>query len=141
MLQQSGFNLVELMMVLVIVAILSAIAVPSYQHIVDKSRKSEAQSALLEFSQAMERLYTIEGGYESAVDPGNGKVPNEEVFLARVSEFYYLEVEHADAESYELRAVPSSHMHGGETFILHSSGKQSFISYGSSNKQDGWTTY
>lgn len=49
-----GFTLIELMVVIVIVAILAAIAIPSYQHYVAKTRKAEAQAELLKLSERLE---------------------------------------------------------------------------------------
>ena len=43
-----GFTLVELMIVIVIVAILLAVALPSYQNSVQKGRRADAKSALLD---------------------------------------------------------------------------------------------
>ena len=50
-----GFTLIELMIVLAIVGILSAIAFPSYTKYVAKGKRAEARAALLESAQYMER--------------------------------------------------------------------------------------
>lgn len=60
----AGFTLVELMIVVAIVAILSAIAYPSYQEHVIKSRRATAQTCLLELAQFMERFYTTNMRYD-----------------------------------------------------------------------------
>lgn len=52
-----GFTLIELMVILAIVAILAAIAVPGYATYVKKSRLSGAKSDLVGMSLAMERAY------------------------------------------------------------------------------------
>lgn len=52
-----GFTLVELMIVIVIVGILAAIAYPSYQEQVRKSRRADAQNALMAAANAMEKYY------------------------------------------------------------------------------------
>lgn len=62
--QAAGFTLVELMIVVAIVAILSAIAYPSYQEHVIKSRRATAQTCLLELAQFMERFYTTNMRYD-----------------------------------------------------------------------------
>lgn len=59
-----GFTLIELMIVMGIVAILTAIAYPSYQEHIMKSRRATAQSCLLELSQFMERFYTANMKYD-----------------------------------------------------------------------------
>ena len=58
-----GFTLIELMIVVAIVAILAAIAYPSYREHVVKSRRATAQSCLLELAQFMERFYTTNMKY------------------------------------------------------------------------------
>ena len=65
---QNGFTLIELMIAVAVVAILAAIAYPSYQDSIVKSRRADAKSALLELSVIMERLYTATGCYNSGID-------------------------------------------------------------------------
>jgi type IV pilus assembly protein PilE len=65
----SGFTLMELMVVTVIVAILAAIAVPSYQWAVRKARRGTAQSCLVSAAQQMERYYTTTLTYLNAPVP------------------------------------------------------------------------
>lgn len=54
---QSGFNLIELLIVITIVGILAAVAFPSYQESVRKSNRTDGQSALLEVISRMERSF------------------------------------------------------------------------------------
>lgn len=54
----SGFTLVELMIVVVIVSILAAIAIPSYQSFVLESKRSEGTAALSRMMDMQERYYT-----------------------------------------------------------------------------------
>ena len=51
----AGFTLIELMIAVVVVAILAAIAIPSYLDSVRKSRRSDAYTALTAVQQAQER--------------------------------------------------------------------------------------
>lgn len=53
-----GFTLIELMITVAVVAILAAVALPSYQYAVTKSRRTVAQGCLTEAAQFMERWYT-----------------------------------------------------------------------------------
>ena len=58
-----GFTLVELMIVIVIVAILLAVAVPSYQNSVQKGRRADAKSALLDVANRQEGNMLDRGTY------------------------------------------------------------------------------
>lgn len=61
-----GFTLIELLIVVVIIAILAAIAYPSYQDQVLKSRRAEGKAFLLEVAQALEKCKTLYGVYNNA---------------------------------------------------------------------------
>lgn len=55
---QSGFTLIELMIVVAIVGILAAIAYPSYQDSVRKSNRADAKAALNDAAQRLQRCFT-----------------------------------------------------------------------------------
>lgn len=60
----AGFSLIELMIVVAIIAILAAIAIPSYQDSVWKGKRGEAKTAILRILQTEERLYTENNVYK-----------------------------------------------------------------------------
>jgi type IV pilus assembly protein PilE len=64
-----GFTLIELMIVVAVVAILAAIAYPSYNDAVRKGRRGQAKADLLEAVQLAERFRTVNGTYEGFVLP------------------------------------------------------------------------
>lgn len=64
--KQKGFTLIELMIVVSIIAVLAAIAYPSYQRYVVKSRRAAAAGCLQERAQNMERYYTTNLTYVGA---------------------------------------------------------------------------
>ncbi|WP_334134907.1 type IV pilin protein [Acinetobacter schindleri] len=49
-----GFTLIELMVIVVIIAIFAAIAIPSYQQYIARSYQSQAESEMLKISQRLE---------------------------------------------------------------------------------------
>jgi type IV pilus assembly protein PilE len=61
----SGFTLIELMVTVAIVTILATIAVTSYTSQVQKSRRTEAKSALLDLAGREERLFSTTNAYSS----------------------------------------------------------------------------
>jgi len=58
-----GFTLIELMITVAVVAILAAIAIPSYQDHVRKSRRAQAKADLVELGQLLERFHTVQNTY------------------------------------------------------------------------------
>ena len=58
-----GFTLIEVMIVVAIVAILTALAFPSYTEYIRRGHRAEARAALLQASQWMERAATATGTY------------------------------------------------------------------------------
>ncbi len=66
---KSGFTLIELMIAVAIVALLAAIAYPSYQEQIKRSRRADAKTVVMENAQFMERFYTQNGTYLGATLP------------------------------------------------------------------------
>jgi type IV pilus assembly protein PilE len=58
-----GFTLVELMVTVVVVAILAAIAIPAYTGQIQKSRRTDARSALLDLAGREERFLSVSSAY------------------------------------------------------------------------------
>lgn len=64
--RRNGFTLIELMIVVVIISILMAIAVPSYREYVERSERSQAMAELEAAAQAMERYRMVRFTYGNA---------------------------------------------------------------------------
>ncbi len=99
MAQAQGFTLIELMIVVVVVAILSAIAYPSYQEYVRKGHRAEARAGLLEAAQWLERAATAQGTYPLTAQfpAGLQSVPNGRYTIALNS----------DGAAFTLTATPT----------------------------------
>jgi type IV pilus assembly protein PilE len=63
----SGFTLIELMIVVAIISILSAIGFPSYLDYVMRGKRSEARSALMDAAARQERIYSDNNQYTSII--------------------------------------------------------------------------
>lgn len=94
----AGFSLLELLIALAVLAILSAVAWPSYQDTVHKSRRADARAALLEAAQLLERCHTVHQRYNHA----------DCVIPAGSPEGFYRITEPVarSAHAYRLRATP-----------------------------------
>lgn len=68
--KQAGFTLVELMIVLAIIGILASVVYPSYTSYAERSRRSEAQSGLIQMQLQQEAFRMLNPSY--ATDFGAG---------------------------------------------------------------------
>lgn len=66
--KQTGFTLIEMMIVVVIISILAGIAYPSYTRYVTDTRRATAQSFLLQAAGQQEKFFTQCGYYASNFD-------------------------------------------------------------------------
>lgn len=101
----NGFTLIELMIVLVVVSILAAIAYPSYQQYVNRSKRSDGKNALLELASRQERFYFDNNTYTTSLSDLNYDSTSPEGY-------YTLSIAAGNsgniATSYEMTATPAS---------------------------------
>jgi len=72
----NGFTLIELMVTVAVVAILGTIAMVTYTKQIQKSRRTDARSAVLDLAGREEKLFSTTNAYSStASDLGYGAFP------------------------------------------------------------------
>jgi type IV pilus assembly protein PilE len=90
----AGFTLIELMVVVVILAIVIAIAVPSYLSEVQKSRRTEARTAVLDLASREEKYFSTANSYST--DPtqlGYAAVGSGASFPQSTGSYYQINVQ------------------------------------------------
>ncbi|MDD5579856.1 MAG: type II secretion system protein GspG [Methylobacter sp.] len=71
-----GFTLIELMFSLIVVAVLGAIAVPTYIGYIDKARNTAAITDILSIQSAIERFYNDNYFYPATLAVISASLPN-----------------------------------------------------------------
>jgi type IV pilus assembly protein PilE len=64
-----GFTLIEVVVVMIIIAVVSAIAIPSYTGYVNRSKRAAAKAVLTDTANQLERNYTSFGCYNKSDGP------------------------------------------------------------------------
>lgn len=117
-----GFTLIELLVTIAVVAILAAIAIPSYQDQVRKGRRAEAKSELGRLQMAMERWRADNPSFTncSPTPCGNGTYPS-----AATLDYYTVTITSTTTTGYTLTATPKGAQSGdvcGNFVITYSNG-------------------
>jgi type IV pilus assembly protein PilE len=109
----AGFSLIELMVAVAIVGILATVAYPSYQNHVQRTRRADAQGALMGLAGALERHFTVNNTYlGAAAGGGNTGAPAiypTEAPLDGNTKYYDLRIDDDPAptvSSYTILAIP-----------------------------------
>ncbi len=97
-----GFTLIELMVVVAIVGILAAIALPAYGKYLVRSNRAAAQAYLVELSQAQAQFMADSRTYADDVDDLNLPVPDNVAAKYEIS----IELEDGPPRGYTITATP-----------------------------------
>ncbi len=133
---QRGFTLIELMIVVAIVAILTAIAYPSYRKYVMRSNRAEAKSILLEDAQYMEKNFAEANVFNqtsTGTTISSSSLPYQQAPKTG-SVNYNITLSAITATSYTIQAAPTGAQSGDEcgTLTINNLG-QNNISGGSAS--------
>jgi type IV pilus assembly protein PilE len=118
----AGFTLIELVIAMLIVGILTAIAIPSYNAYIKRANRTDATRTMTIDAQALERCYSQTFKYSNCAGAANST-------LASAQGYYNVTIVSADTPaSYQITAVPIKSPQTEDaactTFTLDNSGLQ-----------------
>ena len=140
--KQTGMTLIELMIVVAIIGIIFAVALPNYQDSVQKTRRSDAVEALMKLAVKQENFYSQHGTYTTDIISTAGL--NNESSTSKEG-YYILSAEAEEgrtiASSYLLKAVAIGGQLGDEncaSFTIDSKNRQSALTQSGTATAQCW---
>jgi type IV pilus assembly protein PilE len=104
---RAGFSLLEVMIVVAIIAILAAIAIPSYSNYVVRTNRVAAEGCLSEYANYMERYYTTNLNYSKDVSGTANTLPQLSCATqAQTGNSYAYTMPAVSATAYTVQAAP-----------------------------------
>lgn len=93
----SGFSLIEVMITVAVIAILSAVALPSYRSYVMRANRSEAKAALINAQVAEEKYFLQNSTYGTLAQIG--------ILASTAKGYYSIGVSNVSATTYKVTAT------------------------------------
>lgn len=125
--RQSGFTLVELMLVVAIIGILSAIAVPSYSSYVLRTRLAEGHGVLASTQVKLEQFWSNNRTYVDFDKEGASQMPDD-------GQYFDYTLEDVSASAYTMLAT-GKNAAAGFVYSIDQAGNRVTV-----DAPDGWTT-
>jgi type IV pilus assembly protein PilE len=130
----AGVTLLELMVVMVIVGILGAIAIPAYRSYMVRANRTEAKTALLSAAGTLERCYSRDNAYNGASCAAFLALPPQ---LTQSGKYQVTVV--ANPAAFVLQAVPQGNQaNDTQCGTLSLDDKNTRLATGTSGGQDCW---
>ena len=126
-----GFTLIELLIAMAVVALLTAVALPSYTKYVQRSKVPVALDGLSTLATRMEQCYQDTGTY-TACSPCGNSIPTPANFTLACSIAN-------DGKSYSASATGSGQV-SGYTYTIDSSGSRATTAHPLGANSSCWTT-
>jgi type IV pilus assembly protein PilE len=105
--RQTGFTLIEVMIVVVVVSILAAIALPSYQAYVQKGRRVDAKNAVLDMAAREEKYFAINNKYTILGTDLGFAVDSQIPVSANGASYYEVTITQNTTNDYIVTATPT----------------------------------
>jgi type IV pilus assembly protein PilE len=134
--KQRGFTLIEVMIVVVIIAILAAVAIPSYTDYVTRGRVVEATAGLSDARTKMEQFFQDNRAYPTGCVVQPAMPGATEVQVTSLQNFD-LACSNLGANTYTVTATGKSAM-GGFTYTIDQQNTRTSSFSGTGNSK-GWT--
>ncbi len=134
--RSAGFTLIELMITIAVVGILTAIALPSYNSYVARSKRAEARGVLVTAAQHLEKQFSINSSYcqpagcdAATVLPANLRTSGANATRRE----YDIRATALTANGYTLSAVPAT----GGTMVGDACGTLTIDNFGTRGQSSG----
>ncbi len=136
-----GFTLIEVMIVVAIIGVLAAIAVPSYNDYVRRGTLPEAFNALSDFRSKMEQYYQDNRNYGTAAACAPDTTEGWKDFAATKNFSFSCTASGASFQSYTITATGTGHAVTGHVYTIDHEGTRKTTKFKNADvDQECWLT-